>query len=195
MANIAKLAEAASLYSSYALGPISFTIPIANELGSNPTRVNDKASGEGDLTSGSETVENVTSGQFIKEAPISGTGIPAGTTIQAVKDKWNAPERTNDADAFGERDRNESWRHVDAGCLSGMRKRLARGNGEREQSGGPARLPVRIHRILGGNAQVAAVTKPDNALAVPGAGVSGAFVFVVFNTASPPPPFAAGPGR
>ena len=61
----------------------SFPIPLATPITSSRTHMNDGGGGTGDLTSGSRTVANLTttSGIFTRGAPISGTGIPAGTTI------------------------------------------------------------------------------------------------------------------
>ncbi len=68
--------------------PISFPIPLASELNSAHVHYvppTPNATGTGDLTSGSTTVENLTvaTGEFEKDQEISGEGIPAGTTIAA----------------------------------------------------------------------------------------------------------------
>jgi collagen triple helix repeat protein len=73
--------------------PISFNIPLAVPLDENHQKVVDFAKGTGDLTSGSSGVTNlnVTKGFFSIGAPISGAGIPAGTTITACTPECGAP--------------------------------------------------------------------------------------------------------
>jgi len=65
---------------------ISFNIPLATELDGSHVVVNNLATGKGDLTSGSSTVTNLAEvvSEFQVGAPISGSGIPAATTITAA---------------------------------------------------------------------------------------------------------------
>jgi hypothetical protein len=80
------------LESKVPLPTISFTIPLAEELTGPQTHYvpvggsEVKAEGEGDLTSGSNVVENVSteSGEFKAGYYIEGTGIKAGTMITEV---------------------------------------------------------------------------------------------------------------
>jgi hypothetical protein len=67
------------------LAPLSFPIPLAAAISSGKVKSIDNAKGTGDLTAGSSTVDNltITKGIFDVGSPISGTGIPAGTTITA----------------------------------------------------------------------------------------------------------------
>jgi hypothetical protein len=63
-----------------------FTIPLAAPLNEEHAKVVDGAQGTGDLTSGSTELTNViaTKTKFREGSLISGTGIPAGTTITEV---------------------------------------------------------------------------------------------------------------
>jgi hypothetical protein len=72
--------------SGFVFASISFNVPLAAPLDGEHQKVADTATGTGNTTSGSNEVQNViaSEGSFSVGAPISGAGIPAGTTITAT---------------------------------------------------------------------------------------------------------------
>jgi hypothetical protein len=178
-------------FATFSWAPISFTIPLATEIGETHALLNDYAEGKGDLTTGSATVANVVikisgdTGVFSVGASISGTGIPAGTTIEEVTGEWVVNEA-------GRSEWKGTLTLTASATASGTGVKLNEGNFPKCENpahsgtagaGNPEAEPGYLCVYAGWVKEVEtdAIHTPTHPLFEEGAGVSGAIVSVRYH--------------